>query len=84
MGFLSEEFLQKYPRVKKFLDEREKHPEKTHPIITCEETNYLEWSKNMDYSFMKTYRIQGKDYLDYAIELSNDFEKEKQKNELSK
>jgi hypothetical protein len=81
---LSEEFLQKYPNVKKFLKEFKKHPEKLHPIMTCEETNYLEWSKNRDYSFMKTYRIQGKDYLDYAIELSNDFEKEKHKNGFSK
>ncbi len=81
---LSEDFLQKYPHVKRFLTECKKNPEKLHFIMTCEETNYLEWSKNTDYSFMKTYRIQEKDYLDYAIELSNDFEKEKQKNELSK
>jgi hypothetical protein len=39
--------------VKRFSDEREKYPEKLHPIMTCEETSYLEWYKDMNYRFMK-------------------------------
>lgn len=81
MDFLSDEFLQKYPNIKKFLESRQNSPDEVAEISKAE--SYTEYMKHMQEFLYENNSINGKDYLDYALELNRDFEKEKMKNGLS-
>ena len=81
MDFLSDEFLQKYPNIKKYLELRRNKKESVTEIFQA--VSYEEYMKNMREFLYENNSINGKDYLDYALELHRDFEKEKMKNGLS-
>lgn len=81
MDFLSDEFLQKYPNIKKYLELRRNSPDEATEIF--ESVSYAEYMKHMQEFLYENNSINGRDYLDYAFELHRDFEKEKLKNGLS-
>jgi hypothetical protein len=90
MDFLSDEFLRKYPNIKKFLESRRNSQEKVTEIFGIEEVSFLEFYSQYNENMSKFIQfiqgsnlINGKNYLDYALELQKDFEKEKLKNGIS-
>ena len=87
MDFLGDEFLRKYPNIKKYLELRRNNQESVTEIFEEEEKNlaesYQEYMTHMREFLHGSNSVNGKDYLDYAIELNRDFEKEKLKSGLS-
>jgi hypothetical protein len=94
MSFLSEKFLQQYPNInpniKKYLELRKNNQESVTEIFEEEEKemlnlaeSYSEYTAHMRKFLYENNSANGKDYLDYALDLHRDFEKEKQKNEFS-
>ena len=85
MNFLSDEFLQKYPNIKKYLELRKNNQESVTEIFNVSNlaTSHSEYMKHMREFLYESNSVNGKDYLDYALELHRDFEKEKLKNGLS-
>lgn len=81
MGFLTDEFLQQYPNIKKHLELRKNNQKEATEILQT--VSYAEYMKHMREFLWETNSVNGKDYLDYALELQKDFEKEKLKNGLS-
>lgn len=87
MNFLSDEFLRKYPNIKKYLELLRNNQEDETEIFKEEEKSllksYSDYAKHMKKFIYENNSVNGKDYLDYALELHRDFEKEKLKNGLS-
>lgn len=85
MDFLSDEFLQKYPNIKKYLELRRNNPESVAEMFNLLDlaTSYSQYMKHMREFLHENNSVNGRDYLDYALELHRDFEKEKLKNGLS-
>ena len=90
MDFLTDEFLQKYPNIKKFLESRRNSQKKVAEMFGIEEKKLFDLAEShpehMTYVrvlVLENNSVNGKKYLDYALELHRNFEKEKLKNGLS-
>lgn len=82
---ISDKFLQKYPHIAEFLELYKSNTKRARELLSIkwEETNLigLDHMKKHEKEFIfYPLRVNGKDYLEYALELHKDFEEEKRKN----